>query len=389
MCGQENLEPKETVWHLVTHFFNDITHFDGKFFETVKLLLRKPGFLSAQYVSGRRASYLNPIRLYVFTSAIFFIFLFALRDPKGIVEVSEGSARKRGLVELERARLRQDSISLHSDDKENREDAQTASKRYAARIAAIRHVYGDSTKRRFNDEEQEMAVTQDLNDSLRRGEVPEVVKDRLRKTIKERDDNETNENLSFFHLNKGFHTVEAYDSAQQGLPEDFRDGWFKRAMAHKVIRLQEAYRTDKKAFKEHMIENIYHSFPKIFFATLPLFALILNILYFRHKKQYFYVDHGIFSIHVYCATFILLLISMLVNKLAQAIGLGWVNVLSIILQIGIWFYILIYLYKAMRGFYHQGRFKTFLKYFIASVLSFIINSIVFLIFIAISVISLS
>src|SRR5215813_13287861 len=84
-CGQENLEPKETVWHLIQHFFNDITHFDGKFFETVKLLMWKPGFLSKEYMSGRRMSYLNPIRMYVFTSAIFFIFLFSLKKPEDMV----------------------------------------------------------------------------------------------------------------------------------------------------------------------------------------------------------------------------------------------------------------------------------------------------------------
>jgi hypothetical protein len=43
-CGQENVEPKETVWQLVSHFFTDITYFDGKFFITLKDLLFKPGF---------------------------------------------------------------------------------------------------------------------------------------------------------------------------------------------------------------------------------------------------------------------------------------------------------------------------------------------------------
>jgi len=76
VCGQENVEPKESFWHLLTHFFNDITHFDGKFFITLKDLLFKPGFLSKEYMIGRRASYLNPVRMYVFTSAIFFLLFF-------------------------------------------------------------------------------------------------------------------------------------------------------------------------------------------------------------------------------------------------------------------------------------------------------------------------
>ncbi len=77
-CGQENIEPKETVWHLITHFFRDVTHFDGKFFTSLKDLILKPGFLSKEYMVGRRANYLNPVRTYLFTSAIFFLIFFSL-----------------------------------------------------------------------------------------------------------------------------------------------------------------------------------------------------------------------------------------------------------------------------------------------------------------------
>ena len=85
ICGQENIEPKETFWGLATHFVYDIVHFDGKFFSTLKYLLFKPGFLSHEYLRGRRASYLHPIRMYVFTSAIFFILFFTfIYKPGGI-----------------------------------------------------------------------------------------------------------------------------------------------------------------------------------------------------------------------------------------------------------------------------------------------------------------
>jgi hypothetical protein len=323
--------------------------------------------------------------MYVFTSAIFFIILFSLTNP---IHMGEGKDGRRGLVELERGMFRQDSIRTHAKDKGDREDAENAVLRYKMRIAAVKHVYGDSTDRKFDDEELDLAVIQDMTDSLQNGNVPQGVKDRLKKTIDQRQSDHDNQNLSFFGLNRGYHTVEAYDSSEKKLPEDMRDGWFKRQMVHKLIHLQEEYRTDRKAFKEHLKENILHSFPKILFVTLPIFALILNILYFRHKKQYYYVDHGIFAIHVYCATFILLMLAILVNKLGDAIGVGWVEVISMILQLGIWFYILIYLYKAMRGFYHQRRFKTFVKYFIACTLAFTFNLLVFLLFMAISVISL-
>jgi hypothetical protein len=78
-CGQENLEPTESFSHIIGHFFADITHFDSKFFITVKDLFLRPGFLTREYVAGRRMTYLNPIRMYIFISALFFLALFTGR----------------------------------------------------------------------------------------------------------------------------------------------------------------------------------------------------------------------------------------------------------------------------------------------------------------------
>lgn len=76
VCGQENVEPKESLGQLLRHFFEDITHFDGKVFTTVKLLVTKPGFLTEEYLAGRRARYLHPVRMYMFISFVFFFVLF-------------------------------------------------------------------------------------------------------------------------------------------------------------------------------------------------------------------------------------------------------------------------------------------------------------------------
>jgi len=82
ICGQENIDPRESLWSIISHFFNDITHFDGKFFKTSGMLLTKPGFLPMEFIRGRRASYLHPIRLYVFTSAVFFIIFYSISSPE-------------------------------------------------------------------------------------------------------------------------------------------------------------------------------------------------------------------------------------------------------------------------------------------------------------------
>jgi uncharacterized membrane protein len=77
-CGQENSEHHMTFGHMVKHFVFDIFHFDGKFFSTFKVMLTRPGQAAKEYTEGKRARYLEPIKMYVFTSAIFFLLFFAL-----------------------------------------------------------------------------------------------------------------------------------------------------------------------------------------------------------------------------------------------------------------------------------------------------------------------
>lgn len=78
-CGQENAVPHETFGHLVKHFVADIFHYDSQFLTTLKYLLFRPGFLSREYMAGKRVRYVNPIKLYVFISFVFFFGLFSLQ----------------------------------------------------------------------------------------------------------------------------------------------------------------------------------------------------------------------------------------------------------------------------------------------------------------------
>jgi hypothetical protein len=74
-CGQENVVLNKSFVHLLKHFFEDITHYDSAFWKTLKLLFFHPGFLSIQFLKGKRVSYLAPVRLYIFASFITFFLL--------------------------------------------------------------------------------------------------------------------------------------------------------------------------------------------------------------------------------------------------------------------------------------------------------------------------
>lgn len=72
-CGQENIEPRQSFSHLFTHFFEDLTHYEGKFWSSLKYLLFKPGYLTREFLAGKRSSYIMPVRLYIFISFVTFL----------------------------------------------------------------------------------------------------------------------------------------------------------------------------------------------------------------------------------------------------------------------------------------------------------------------------
>jgi len=315
VCGQENIEPKQTVWHLLTHFFSDLTHFDGKFFITVKDLFAKPGYLSREYMIGRRASYLDPIRMYIFTSAFFFLIFFSFVDVKKIPLGDEAKTE----------------IQKDPDLKE------LISKAKSAR---------DSLEilRNYNNAANPFVKINVDSSSKTKG-----------------------------HTNLMYHTLEAYDSSQKTLPAEKRDGWLKRRIMTRIIVIEHRLEKEQGVFFRELISNFIHNFPKMLFISLPIFALLLKLLYVRQKKFY-YVDHGIFAVHLYIFSFLLLLVYFGLIELQSKTGWHWLSWLPLFIFI----YPFIYYYKAMRRFYNQGKGKTILKYILLFMLSFIVMLLIFI-----------
>lgn len=79
-CGQQNTETRQSFHHLITHTIEDITHYDGNFWKTIKYLLFRPGKLTIEYLMGHRMRYVPPVKLYIFISFVCF-FLMAVMAP--------------------------------------------------------------------------------------------------------------------------------------------------------------------------------------------------------------------------------------------------------------------------------------------------------------------
>ena len=311
-CGQENIEPKETIWHLVSHFLNDVTHFDGKFFSSLKHLVFKPGFLSKEYVAGKRASNLNPIRMYLFTSAIFFLIFF----------------------------------SLYKIDEKN---IKTTS------------VFLGKTTREIN--KMDSAQLSEFSKKINKG------KPLGRAEVLARMDSA----MSFRMIPGNINSKKEYDSLLKSGAK--KHNWIERQLVYKNLEIKEKYGSDSKIVLAALGNKFVHSLPQMLFVLLPLFALILKLIYIR-RKQFYYVDHVIFTIHLYIFIFLVMLVIFGVNKIISLSHWAWLRYISSILVISIFFYF----YKALRNFYKQRRAKTIFKYIVLIFLFFFTTLTLFVLF---------
>ncbi|MCX6246238.1 MAG: DUF3667 domain-containing protein [Bacteroidetes bacterium] len=82
-CGQKRLEREDLSFrHLIGDSFLDYFHFDSKFFRTILPLLYKPGWLTLEYMSGKRKSYVEPFKLFLVISVIYFLLLPFGKEPE-------------------------------------------------------------------------------------------------------------------------------------------------------------------------------------------------------------------------------------------------------------------------------------------------------------------
>ena len=290
-CGQENVEVKESFLQLIKHFFADLTHFDGKLWKTLNLLLFQPGKLTQLYMDGKRAAYIHPIRMYLFISAVFFLFMFTGDVPERLEDIPANPTPKAdfasGLSEGFKLNIGEDSVN--------------------------------------------------------------------------------------------FKTIAEYNAAQQKLPASKRANWIESSIEKKSIEINQKYNRDKFKIGKALLEQFEHYFSRMLYISLPIFALFLWVLYRRNKNHYF-VDHLIFSIHIYCAFFIFLFSVKLINLISE-----FLLHQSFGIVVGITpFVLFFYLYKSLRNHFNQSRAKTVLKFFILNILTMLLMVVLMSAFILLS-----
>ena len=339
-CGQQNIEPDLSISGLIHDFIHDLTHFDGKFFSTSKFLIFKPGFLSTEFICGRRSRYLNPVRLYVFTSAIFFYLFFNF-----FVDISEN------------------------------EKAESKTLRPAQLVEKLNEI-DTSYKNVFRLEKS--YIIRSKNDTIFDLSQAGIIA-KLTESISKMESQNAASALSISFsdtqndVNAKFKNVESYLHFQDSIPNVQRDGFFKKYMLVRGLKIKLFFEENKKKAMWMLLNQFIHSFPTLLFISLPLLALVLQLLFFCRTKMG-YAVHGIFLLHLYVFTFLALLFYFTVVKIFSFTHFDVPGLFAPFIFFGVLFYG----YKAFRNFYNLRRAKTIFYYSVFLLLSFLSISLLFI-----------
>jgi hypothetical protein len=83
-CGQSTVDLRRPLRELAGSFFEDVLSLDTRLLRSIGPLLRRPGFLTREYLAGRRARYAPPLRLFLIATLIFAGLHIVLPSRQGI-----------------------------------------------------------------------------------------------------------------------------------------------------------------------------------------------------------------------------------------------------------------------------------------------------------------
>ncbi|MGB0938272.1 MAG: DUF3667 domain-containing protein [Colwellia sp.] len=369
-CGQEADSKLKYFWVVIMHVLDDILSFDSRAMRTLWPLMLKPGFLTNEYFAGRRVHYVPPIRLYLFISIVFFITLkfFVVADNQEVSGISS---------KIELATQVKKQIDLLKDEQQGLQKELTPTIETQERISAIN---ADITrfKSYIEDIKQDDEEGADKNLLKLTKEIVTLELEQFQSVLppdkQKRLDDLISSRLKI--IEGRTLTVEGIDSDDQSkIKADLE----KENKFHLDL-LSEEDNAKAEAFLQELIKKIAKTFssdpgplieqvtgellPQLMFVLLPLFALLLKVMFAFSKRLY--LEHLTVALHSHCFIFLALFLSELFSVLEDKLLLTFpfISGLFAFLSGALFIWIPIYLFIMQRRVYKQGMFFTSFKFFI-------------------------
>lgn len=359
-CGQENVEIRPKFHHLISHFFADLFHYDSGFWKTMKTLLFKPGIIVREYLNGKRKSYVEPVKLYIFVSFIAFFLPHILPefDKKENPELAQAE--------------RQESYSNF----EGLEIGGYDNVKTVKQLDSIQTILPVDQKIGY----AELAIYRKTLEQIEKGE--RVVDEDGNVQINLFDEVKLDDfgDVSFGDNYRSISSTQKFDSIHNALPQEKRMNKLFAKLSRKFVEFKEVEGTQKEIFIESFKSAFVQNLPKALFVYLPIFAFFLWLIH--GKKKWLYYDHGIFTLYFFSALLIFISFLNLFTYLIELPGVWWKayesfsTIVLLIFNLVLFGYIVFYFFRAHHRVYAErawiSRLKCFLLLIINSFLLFIL-----------------
>jgi hypothetical protein len=307
-CGQENNHNRVSFGTLVLDFLNNYFSFDSKFSLSLLPFFLEPGYLTKKFVEGKRASFVNPIRLYLVISLVFF-FVFSMVSNDIV----------------------QDSVNDFDEASgELAEELPDSSKVLLNEVLAgdLSNIEPDSVYTFLADPEDS---TKNYTFSVQRPDSSNqfITEENFAIYMRLRQDYV----ISVEQLLDSLNTVSLSN--------------FQYNLTKKLIRLD-------RAENQVVISQLLKNLPLMMIFILPIFAFVLELFYMR-RNQY-YITHLIHALHLHSFAYVIYGFAFVAAMYWLPEGGGfWAILISFIL-------VTTHSYLSFLKVYKQGWFKTLVKY---------------------------
>lgn len=109
-CGQKS-HIHRSFWGIGHDLLHAVLHFDGKFWNTLPLLVWRPGDLARRYIHGERASFISPLALFLFAVFLTYAVIASVGSGAGNFDALEAADRQQ-MVNGARASMREELANI-------------------------------------------------------------------------------------------------------------------------------------------------------------------------------------------------------------------------------------------------------------------------------------
>lgn len=139
--------------------------------------------------------------------------------------------------------------------------------------------------------------------------------------------------------------IQAYKKNQLAKPESERDSPLFQNIIFHFYELQKKY-PESKQFYKALYEGVTHKMSQVLFLTIPLLALILQVVFIR-RKHFYFMHHGIFVLHMATSWFIVLFLRNVLDLVQLALSWELIDVVKSFIMLA-WCY---FYFKSFKNFY--------------------------------------